>query len=117
MNIWREDCPTLPSERPEDKRGTYLVRWQLGLAALYAEAEDPSWFTKLTEEEAKLAARYAPIELNGLPLWIESLVDVHPEAVDAILGNELSWELKREPRTHGQSMLLQDISYASEAGR
>ena len=29
---------------------------------------------------------------------MESLVDVHPDAVDAILGNELSWELKRDPR-------------------
>ena len=114
MNIWREDHPTLPSERPEDKRGTYLVRWQLGLAALYAEAEDPSWATKLTEEEAKLAVRFAPIQLNGLPNWMESLVNAHPDAVDAILGNELSWELKRDPRAHGHSMLLQDISYAPE---
>ena len=114
MNIWREEHPTLPSERPEDQRGTYLVRWQLGLAALYAEAEDPSWATKLTEEEAKLAARYAPIELNGVPLWMESLVDAHPDAVDAILGNELSWELERKPRAHGHSMLLQDLSYAPE---
>ena len=114
MNIWREDHPTVPSERPEDERSTYLVRWQLGLAALYAEAEDPSWATKLTEEEAKLVVRFAPIQLNGLPNWMESLVDVHPDAVDAILGNELSWELKRDPRTHGHSMLLQDISYAPE---
>ena len=111
MNIWREDHPTLPSERPEDKRGTYLVRWQLGLAALYAEAEDPSWANRLTEEEAKLAARYAPIELNRLPIWMDSLVDVHPDAVDAILGNELNWELKRDPRAHD---LLQNISYAPE---
>ena len=114
MNIWREDHPTVPSARPEDERSTGLVRWQLGLAALYAEAEDPSWATKLTEEEAKLAVRFAPIQLNGLPNWMESLVDVHPDAVDAILGNELSWELKRDPRTHGHSMLLQDISYAPE---
>ncbi len=113
MNIWRNDHPTLPSERPEEERGRFLVRWQLGLAALYAEAEDPSWATKLTEEEAELAARYAPIELNGLPLWMESLVDAHPGAVDAILGNELSWEL-RESRTHGHSLLLQYINYASE---
>ena len=81
MGIWREDCPILPSERPEEEPHTYLARWQLGLAALYAEAEDPSWATKLTEEEAKLAARYAPIELNGLPLWMESLVEAHSEAV------------------------------------
>ena len=113
MNIWRNDHPTLPSERPEDARGTYLVRWRLGLAGLYAEAEDPSWPTKLTEEDAELAARYAPIELNGLPPWIESLVDAHPEAVDAILGNELSWELRESP-PHGYSSLLQDSNYASE---
>ena len=114
MNIWREDHPSLPSERPEDERNTYLVRWQLGLAGLYAEAENPSWATTLTEEEAKLAARYALIELNELPLWMGGLVDAYPEAVEAILGNELSWELKREPRAHGRSMLLQEINYAPE---
>ena len=114
MKVWRKDHPTLPSERPEDQRGTFLHSWQLGLAALYAEAEDPSWTTKLSEEEAALAVRYAPIETNGLPTWIENLVDDHPGAVDAILGKELSWELEREPIAHGHSILLQDISYASE---
>lgn len=113
MKIWREDNPTLPSERPKDQRGTYLVWWQLGLTALYAEAEDPSWANSLTLLEAKLATRYAQIELNGLPNWIESLVDVHPNAVDAILGNELSWELKRDPAEQGHSMLLQNINFAS----
>ena len=114
MKMWREDRPTLPSERPEDQRRTYLTRWQLGLAGLYAEAEDPSWATRLTAEEAKLAARYAPLELSGLPTWMESLVDANPEAVDAILGNELSRDLKREPRADGHSMLLQNINHAPE---
>ena len=114
LSIWRHDCPTLPSERPEDKRRTYSVRWELGLAALYAEAEDPSWATKLNEEDGRRAARYAPIEINGLPLWMEGLVDAHSEAVDAVLGNELSWELARDPGSDGHSMLLQNINYASE---
>ncbi len=114
MNIWREDRPTLPGERPENERSTYLVRWQLGLAALYAEAEDSSWATTLTDEQARLAARYASIQLNGLPLWMESLVNAHPEAVDAVLGNELSWELSGQPGSDGHSLLLQDINYASE---
>ena len=114
MNIWREDHSTLPSERPEGERGTDFIRWQLGLVALYAEAEDSSWATKLTEEEAKLATRYARFELNGLPLWIAGLVDVHPETVDATIGNELSWELKREPSENGNSILLQHISLAPE---
>ena len=115
MKIWRKDHPTLPSERPEDQRGTYLVWWQLGLAALSAEAEDPSWAAKLTDEEAKLAARYAPIELNGLPNWMERLVDVHPNAVDEILGTEASWELKRDPSAHGHTRLLQNITFASNS--
>lgn len=112
MRIWREDCPTLASERPEGERNTFLVRWQLGLAAIYAEAEDPEWAANLNEDEAKLAARYAPIELNGLPIWMETLVAAHPSAVDATLGKELSWELSLDAGTNGHSMLLQSISYA-----
>ena len=114
MNIWRDNNPTLPSERPEEERGTYPVRWELGLAGIYAEAEDSSWVTKLSEDEAKLAVRYAPVQLNGLPNWMESLVGVHPEAVDAILGNELTRELKRNPGTHGYSRLLQNVNHAPE---
>lgn len=114
MKIWRDDRPTFPSERPEGERNTFLVRWQLGLAAIYAEAEDPDWATKLSDAEAQLAARYAPIELNGLPQWIERLGDTHPNAVDRTLGNELSWELNRPPGEHGHSSLLQGIDYAPE---
>ena len=114
MKIWRDDHPTFPSERPEGERNTFLVRWQLGLAAIYAEAEDPDWAAKLSDAEAELAARYAPIELNGLPQWIERLGDKHPNAVDRTLGNELSWELSRPPGEHGHSGLLQGIGYAPE---
>ena len=114
MKIWRDDRPTFPSERPEGERNTFLVRWQLGLAAIYAEAEDPEWAAKLSDAEAELAARYAPIELNGLPQWIERLGDRHPNALDRTLGNELSWELSRPPGEHGHSGLLQGIGYAPE---
>jgi hypothetical protein len=114
MKIWRGEQPTFPSERPESERNTFLVSWQLGLAAIYAEAEDPEWANNLSEAEARLAARYAPIELNGLPQWIETLVSAEPIAVDQTLGNELSWELCRAPGAHGHSRLLQEISYAPE---
>lgn len=114
MKIWRDDHPTFPSERPEGERNTFLVRWQLGLAAIYAEAEDPDWAAKLSDAEAELAARYAPIELNGLPQWIERLGDRRPNALDRTLGNELSWELSRPPGEHGHSGLLQGIGYAPE---
>ncbi|CAE6715017.1 hypothetical protein R75777_01306 [Paraburkholderia nemoris] len=111
MNIWREELPTLVSERAADQRRTYLVRWQLGLAAIYAEAEGSDWTLRLTDEQAKLAARFALIELNGLPAWLESVVKTHPDSVDAIVGEELSWELTQYPGD-GQSILLQSVSYA-----
>ena len=114
MTIWRDDHPTFPSERIEGERNTFLVRWQLGLAALYAEAEDPDWANKLSDAEARLAVRYAPIELNGLPQWMEDLVDAHPAAVEQTLGQELSWELGQPPGRHGHSSLLQAIGYAPE---
>ena len=47
---------------------------------------------------------------SGWTVWSRQ----HPEAVDAVLGNELSWELKREHGANGHVMLLQDINHASE---
>lgn len=113
INQWRNDRPTLTSERPDDCKNTTFVRWQLGLAAIYAEVEDPEWAIKLTDEEARIAARYAPIN-SDLPLWMESLVCAHPAAVDATLGYELSLELKSEARAQWNSMLLQSIGYAPD---
>ncbi len=110
MGVWRKDHPTLPSERPEDKRNQYPIKWELGLAAIYAEAEDPQWAAKLSDAEAELAARYAPMKLNGLPSWLESLVLAHPDQVDAILGKELSWELQ-QPK---YSSLLQSMDYVAD---
>lgn len=116
MDIWRRDRPSLTSERPENERNTYLKRWLLGLAALYAEAEDTLWAIRLTPEEASLAARYALLELNGLPAWMEGLVAGQPAAVEATLGEELSWEL-RQPAAEmrGHVLLLQSIHHAPTA--
>lgn len=115
MKLWREDRPTLSSERLDNAKNTYPVRWQLGLAAIYAEAEDPDWATKLSPDEAQLAARHAPIELNGLPHWLEALVLSHPVAVDATLGNELSIELDTVASANWHSMLLQSIGHSVSA--
>lgn len=112
MDIWRQDWPTLVSERPASERNSYFDHWLLGLAALYAEAEDPAWTTRLNHDEAMLAARYAPLERKGLPAWMEDLVASHPSAVDATLGEELSWELRQSASQHGHSMLLQSIHHA-----
>lgn len=111
-SIWRDDRPTLRYERPENERGTFLVRWQLGLAAIAAEAEDPDWARKLSFEEAKLAARYAPIESSGFPAWLEALAREHPVAVEQTLGPDLTAELDEIAAPRSFAMLLQNVSYA-----
>lgn len=108
MKIWRGEAPTIPSERPEDQRRTYLIRWQLGLAAIYAEAEDHNWVRNINADEAALASRYALIDFN-LPHWMPSLIDAYPNQVDAIVGNELSWELNSKLDSQSHSILLQSI--------
>ena len=109
--VWRKDKPTLASERPTDERHTYLMRWRMGLAGLYAESEDNSWASKLTAEEAHLACRYALLELNRLPPWLEAIAQVHPTAVDATIGSQLWDELEDTDAKH--SMILQEVSRAS----
>jgi hypothetical protein len=113
MTAWRHDRPTLRSERPNGGKDTFLVNWQFGLAGIAAEAEDANWAKRLIDQEAELACRYAPIELNGFPSWLESLAVEHPAAVDRVLGEELSLSLRDVTRTSGYSMFLQNISHAS----
>lgn len=115
QKLWRKLTPSLRSERPADKKNTIQVRWQLGLAAIYAEAEDDAWATKLSEDEARLAARYVPIQLNGFPSWLEALAAVHPKAIDDTLGAELSLSLGEPAKESNATLWLQDIRHASPA--
>ena len=112
MAVWRKDRPTLRSERQDGEKDTFLVKWQFGLAGIAAEAEDPNWAKRLTEQEAELACRYAPIELNGFPSWLESLAVQHPAAVDRSRGRT-SLSLREVRDSNAHSMFLQNISYTS----
>jgi hypothetical protein len=108
---WRKDTPTLASERPKEERNTFLVRWQFGLAGITAESEDPNWAKHLTESEAELACRYVPMQLSGFPPWLETLAVQHPEAIDRVLGQELSLSLA-DMDTNGYAVTLQDVGHA-----
>jgi hypothetical protein len=113
QSVWRNDKPTLRSERPDSEKNTFLVRWQFGLAAIGAEAEAPDWANVLSEAEAELACRYAPLELNGFPSWLESLAVAHPAAVDRVLGEELSKSLHEPSEASSYSIFLQNVRHAS----
>ncbi|WP_142277770.1 hypothetical protein, partial [Mycobacterium timonense] len=77
--------PSVRSERKAGEKNTYLVVWSIGLVGIYAEAEDPTWTSRLNGDEAELAARYALLELNGLPSWLVALVKEHAVYVESIL--------------------------------
>lgn len=111
--VWRRDHPSLRSERPTSERNTYLKRWALGVAAIAAEAEDPHWARNLSAEEAERAARFALIELNGLPSWLDSLAAAHPDTVAGVLSAELIHELD-EPAAKGNfDAMLQHLRRAA----
>ncbi|UHH09666.1 hypothetical protein LU699_15595 [Luteimonas fraxinea] len=110
---WRTRTPTVRSERSKEAKNSGLVIWRMGLAGVYAEAENPLWADNLTADEAKLACRYALIELNRLPRWVEQLAVRHPKAVDEIIGGELDDALRSGDDLHG--MLLEHIQRSATA--
>lgn len=110
MAYWRSMRPTVRCERRLGEENTYLVVWSIGLMGIYAEAEDPLWATKLKQSEAELAARYALLELNGLPSWLGSLAKAQPMEVDTVVGTALLDELLDEGSDKGwHSMVLQSL--------
>lgn len=111
--VWRRDHPSLRSERPTSERNTYLKRWALGVAAIAAEAEDPHWARNLSAEEAERAARFALIELAGLPSWLDSLAAAHPDTVSGVLGAELIHELDELAAKGSYDALLQHLRRAA----
>lgn len=114
MALWRKDCPTLRCERPEAEKNTYFSRWQMGLAAIYAESEDRGWASKLSYDEALLATRYAPIALNHFPNWLPILAVVHPLAVETILGAELASELSETAKPNQHFHVLQQLQHETQ---
>ena len=115
MAYWRGMRPTVRCERRLGEENTYLVAWSIGLIGIYAEAEDLLWATKLTRDEAELAARYAMLELNGLPSWLGSLAKAHPTEVETLVGTELLDELLDAGSDSGwHSMVLQSLRNSTQ---
>src|SRR5207237_931324 len=91
--VWRGYSPPLPHEKSKPTETS--IGLIVGLTGLQIEFEEnPTAISKLTEQEAKLAARYAMDELNGFPIWFESLAATHPKAVNDVLGEclEAEWQ-------------------------
>ena len=108
---WRANPPTLWSAQPATGRNHIPHTWIYGLLGVSAEALAPEWIASLSSEEAQIAAAYAPVELNGFAPFIVDLVQSHPAEVDAVIGGELSAEL-RVGADHDYLPVLNNLTHA-----
>ena len=108
---WRNTVPVVWSARPADERGGTPYTWIYGLQGLMAEASTPGWTYALSSTEARTAAVYATIELNDFADFIADLTKSHPQEVEAVIGEEVSAELK-VGGFHGHLSTLQNLAHA-----
>lgn len=111
MAYWRFYQPKLKSEENTNSIPYGLIVGMIGLT-IETKAR-PDWARKLSVSEAKLAARYMTLEMNGLPLWSTQLLDAHPDAFNEIMHNELVWEYETSAENAAPHHMLQVLRYGS----
>ena len=94
MRFWRTWTPTLRSERAADQRNQISSFDCMGIVGISLEfSMKPNWVARLTESDARLATKYATLELNGFPNWLAPLSTSHPTIVREVLMGELQCEI------------------------
>ena len=91
--FWRKKPPMLWSARPAGERNSTPQHWIMGLVGVSAEALHSGWTRNLTPHDARTAAAYATIELNGFAPFIVDLAEAHPSVAERIIGGEIRAEL------------------------
>ncbi|MDD9980141.1 MAG: hypothetical protein OXU81_02085, partial [Gammaproteobacteria bacterium] len=109
--LWRATPPVLWSARPIDEKDRIRWDWIHGLMGVSAEASTPGWAASLSSSEARAAAAYATIELNGFAPFVVDLAKSHPAEVEAVIGGEVSAELS-VGGDHRHLPTLQNLAYS-----
>ena len=112
VNFWRRYTPILRSEGAPPNTTSYEVIF--GLIGLLIESQDALALTKLSDDEAKLATRYAMHELNGFPSWLPSLFAYNSSSVMEVMLNEIDYELTKQAEGAENSYVLYDVSWSGE---
>jgi len=86
---WRRHKPLLWSERQPGERNQYQSAWIFGLSGVYAESVESNWTDMLSDDEVGIATRYALIQLNGRPDFLDDLIKARPAIVSDLLLREL----------------------------
>ncbi|MCE1194542.1 MAG: hypothetical protein LWW96_20545 [Acidovorax sp.] len=91
--FWRRHLPKLLSEGAQINGGPCANLF--GLAGLTVDAaETPGLMESLSPAEARVAFRYAMVEINGFPDWFPALFAAHPQVVVEMLLAEIAFELQ-----------------------
>ena len=110
---WREYDPfTYP-----DRRTSNSIPWPriIGLTGLAMEAtDDPDWAKRITRDEAEIAAHYAVCELNGFPRWFKALCNNFPHIVEAVLKEELRFEIHESQAEKNFDHTLSALRYGDQ---
>ncbi|AMP05800.1 hypothetical protein CPter91_3474 [Collimonas pratensis] len=94
LRHWRNWSPTSLNARPENERNTRSAMDLIGIVGVTLEAvNSPNWTSKLTDEEARRAAAYATLELNGFPSWLSTLATNKPDPVREVLRQHIEADL------------------------
>ena len=109
--LWRDAPPVLWSARSTDEKSSISSDWAHGLTGVSADAATPGWTASLSTREARTAAAYATIEMNGFAPFIIDLAKSHPTEVGEVIGGEVSAEL-RMGGDHGHLPALENVAYS-----
>lgn len=91
--FWRRHSPQLLSEGRQID-GMPLADL-FGFAGLTVDAlETPGLMASLSPAEARVAFRYAMMEINGFPDWFPALFEAHRQVVAEMLLAEIAFELQ-----------------------
>ncbi|QWA30544.1 hypothetical protein [Pseudomonas sp. RC3H12] len=113
IDFWRGYRPVLPSEGAAPNSTPYHVIF--GLSGLAIEAkEQPLCFAQMSVEDARNAARYGLLELNGFPEWLPALVKIHPGLIQEIVAHEVRYEMDTPHTEPGGNRVLQRLRWGGE---
>ncbi len=114
IGYWRKYCPKILSEEKGNQEGTPTAVI-VGLSGLMMEAQSISdWPKGFSEEEAKLACRYAVEELNGFPIWLEKLHAAFPHIVEERILIEIEWEISKFKGDSPCHYVLDDVNWQAD---
>lgn len=109
--VWRGRKPPLHSTRKTGEHNTIFGTQGYALTGLLIEAASgPDWPTKLSKTEARVAAEWSTLELNGFPEWLPALWDAHPTVVAPVFEKEIAFELC-DPETREHTHVVNALRY------